>query len=128
LLYNDVEDEFYAGHSYRYLTVGPTLSIYGKPTNSNMTLYMPAAFPADARAVIKDYSDRKQAPVKWIVFSLGPNYDTKAMENAEWRGFPLGDGFPFLNESWYNPKTQKGILTYIKTNRDQYFGTFQSGR
>jgi len=128
LLYNDIEDKFYAEHSYRYLTVGPTLNAYGKPTRENMTLHMPSYFPAEAGATIKEYSDRTVSPVKWVIFSLGPGYDTQKIGTRDWTGFPLTDGFPFLNNSWYNPKSKKGLLIYIKTSRDQYVGTFQKSR
>ncbi|MDD5011396.1 MAG: type II secretion system protein [Phycisphaerae bacterium] len=125
LLYNDIEDKFYAGHSYRYLTVGPTLNAYGKLTRENMTLRMPSYIPAETGAIMKDYSDRKQSPIKWVIFSLGPGYDTQKIGTPTWSGFPIDSGFPVSQDFWYSKKAKAGILTRIKTKNDQFVGTFQ---
>ncbi len=121
VLANDIEDKFYKKHAYRYLAVGPTLNMYGKATSLKMNLRIPAAFPSNAQSELIDCDDRKTSPIKWVVFSLGPDYDTKTLG----RGFDFTKGFPIVEDFWYKQQAKKGILTRIKTSKNQFYGTFQ---
>ncbi|MEN6384163.1 MAG: prepilin-type N-terminal cleavage/methylation domain-containing protein [Phycisphaerales bacterium] len=124
LLYNDIEDKFYKGHSYRYLTVGPTINAYGKATSLKMPLLIPLSYPSGTCSELKEYSEKKDSPIKWIVFSVGPNYDFKNIS----RGFPFDKGFPSVKDFWYTPQTKKGLLLRIKLKNDQHIGTFQKSK
>ena len=121
LLFNDIEDKYYKGHAYRYLAVGPTINLYGKATSFKMSLKIPALFPSDANSPLKEYIERKESPVKWILFSLGPDYDIESLQ----RGFPFDKGFPMVKDFWYNPKTRKGLLMRVKMSSGRYHGTFE---
>ncbi|HAL45944.1 MAG: hypothetical protein A2Y12_07480 [Planctomycetes bacterium GWF2_42_9] len=124
VLANDIEDKFYKKHAYRYLAVGQTLNMYGKATSLKMNLRIPALFPSNVQSELIDCNDRKTSPIKWVVFSLGPDYDTKTLG----RGFNFTNGFPIVDDFWYKPQAKKGILTRIKTRKDQHYGTFQKSK
>ena len=125
LLFSDIEDKYYKNHAYRYLAVGPTINMYGKPTSLKMLLRIPVSFPSYGNSTLKDYTDRKESPVKWILFSLGPGYDTKAMGNARWKGFPFDKGFPIVKDFWYDPKTGSGLITRVRLRGSlNHIGTF----
>jgi len=119
---SNIEDRYYKGHSYKYMSVETALNLYGTSAPDRY-LYVSTNFPTGTDGKLVKYTKRSESPVKWVLFSLGPNYD-----KTKTRSFELDKGFPVANSFWYSPKTKKGILTRIKTNKDQYVGTFQSGR
>ncbi|OQA01337.1 MAG: Type II secretion system protein G precursor [Planctomycetes bacterium ADurb.Bin401] len=121
---SNVEDKFYIGHTYKYIAPGP-LYDYSGTQLENQYLCISQNFPANTSDVLVKYTDRKTSPVKWVLFSLGPKYDTNQFRSRDWMGFPVDKGFPILQGSWYDKKSGKGILTRIKASSNQFYGTFQ---
>jgi prepilin-type N-terminal cleavage/methylation domain-containing protein len=123
---SNIEDKFYAGHTYKYIAPGPLYDNSGSPF-ADQYLYIAKSFPSmSSDSMLQQYSDRKTSPVKWVIFSLGPRYDTKQIGTRNWMGFPLNEGFPVMQDSWYgHKKPGVGILTRIKTSKNQFYGTFQ---
>jgi len=125
--FGNIEDKFYLGHTYKYISPGPFYDYSGTPYTYNQYLCIAKNFPVNnSNAELVKYSDKKTSPVKWVIFSLGPEYDVKNIGTDNWTGFPLTEGFPILSNSWYgHKKAGVGILTRIKTNKNQFLGTFQ---
>jgi len=125
--FSDIEDKFYRRHSYKYIAVGKAFTQLGLKSPDRY-LYIPCSFPADGNSQLVKYMDRKTCPVKWVLFSLGPGYDTQKIGTKEWKGFPIEQGFPVLQDFWYSQKAKAGILTRIKLSNNQFVGTFQKNR
>ena len=125
--FGNIDDKFYPGHTYKYISPGPFYDYSGAPYIFNQYLYIAKNFPSssDNPKLVK-YSDKKTSPVKWVLFSLGPGYDTKQIGTRDWTGFPLTEGFPVMQDSWYGrKKAGVGLLTRIKANNNLFYGTFQ---
>jgi prepilin-type N-terminal cleavage/methylation domain-containing protein len=123
--YSDIEDKFYRGHSYKYMAVETALTQLGFRSR-NIFLYVPTGFPDRVGGELVECKERKKSPVKWVLFSLGPGYDTKQIENPNLPGFPINSGFPFSQDFWYSQKKGTGILTRIKMlNHGDHIGTFR---
>lgn len=126
--FSSIEDKFYSGHSYKYISVGKAFSQIGL-RSPDRYLYIPCSFPANGNNQLVKYTDRKTCPVKWVIFSLGPGYDTQKIGKQGWQGFPIEQGFPVLQDFWYSQKAGAGILTRIKMlNHSDHIGTFGIGR
>jgi prepilin-type N-terminal cleavage/methylation domain-containing protein len=127
--FSNVEDKFYLGHTYKYIAPGPLYDYSGSPFGDQY-LCIAKNYPVNSgnMELIK-YSDRKTSPVKWTIFSLGPSYPVKEIGTRDWVGFPVDSGFPVLQDSWYgHGKASVGILTRIKTSKNQFYGTFQKSK
>ena len=123
--FSDIEDKFYKGHSYKYMTVGKAFTQLGL-RSPDRYLYIPRSFPADSSSNLVKYLDRKICPVQWVLFSLGPGYDTKKIGTQSWQGFPIEQGFPVVPDFWYSQRTGAGILTRIKMlNHSDHIGSFR---
>lgn len=128
VLFSNIEDKFYPGHTYKYVAPGPYYD-YISPYPYGFPLYMNPSFPEkldndnEDNRKIEEYRDRKTCPVKWVIFSIGPGFN---IHDADAGNFPLTQGFPVLQYFWYNPKTKSGILTRIKMqNKSDHVGTFR---
>jgi len=123
-----VEDKFYTGHTYKYVAVGKAFTQLGTKSPDRY-LSIPQNFPTSNQGKLVQYKDRQTCPVKWVLFSLGPGYPIKEIGTRNWKGFPIDDGFPVLQDSWYgHTKPGVGILTRIKTSKNQFLGTFQKSK
>ncbi len=124
ILFSNIEDKFYPGHTYKYMAPGPQYD-YSGSAYKDFTLYMPTSFPEKTDNVLVPYSDRKKSPVKWVIFSLGPGYN---IGDADGGNFSLDKGFPVLQDFWYSQKAGVGILTRVKMlNHGDHIGTFRKG-
>jgi hypothetical protein len=126
---SNIDDKFYVGHTYKYISPGPLFNNTGMPYFEEQSIFISKNFPADTSGELVKYTDRKKSPVKWVIFSLGPGYDAKKITSRNWTGFPIAEGFPISKDSWYGrKKAGVGILTRIKTSNNQFYGTFQKSK
>ncbi|MBN1788731.1 MAG: type II secretion system protein [Sedimentisphaerales bacterium] len=125
IIFAMIEDEFNPGCAYKYIAPGVKYDYSGSPMTQ--CLYVPQNFPysMEKDALVKYNDSRKtgKSPVRWVLFSMGPNYP---LEELQQKDFPIKDGFPVKKDYWYDPDKCKGILTRLKmTDEYQHFGTFQ---
>lgn len=118
--FSDIEDKYFAGCTYRYLAVGKKYDLYGAP--SKQYFYLPEGYPYNSRGDLEQFSDPDSSPVRWAVFSVGPNFDKEQFRR---RGFATGDGFPFVRKFWYDKHEDKGVLIRMQLSSEEHFGTFR---
>jgi len=118
--YAKIEDEFNPGYTYKYIAVGPKYDFSGGLL-VNQHLYIPKGYPYSEDGELAKYNDPENAPLTWVLFSVGPEYDEQILEEGN---FPLTSGFPVLRDFWYSSQTRKGILTRIRLKRGRHVGTF----
>jgi prepilin-type N-terminal cleavage/methylation domain-containing protein len=99
-----VEDEFNAGHTYKYAAPGPGLLNGGPGYNHEM--WVPDDFPQCHSATGRYYSDVKTAPVKWAVWSLGPQPKSAKSQSPY---------TPLSWQTWYTRTHDTGVLVRFAT-------------
>ncbi len=118
-----MEDRFNLGHTYKYRSVGECIrdrDIVDKWIKSR--LWVPDGFPG--RSGIEEekgqwYKEAKKSPVKWVLFSLGPNFD------EQWIKEILENRYPVPKEIWYSPKQKKGFLVRLHLQNGNESGSFE---
>jgi prepilin-type N-terminal cleavage/methylation domain-containing protein len=99
-----VEDPFNPGHTYKY--AAPVAQLLNDTPAGNFRLWVPDDFPRCASTNGNYFSDPKQAPVRWVVWSVGPHpRSAKSQSNRA----PLGAC------SWYGGPGQGGVLARFAT-------------
>ncbi|HLB73779.1 MAG TPA: hypothetical protein VJJ98_07155 [Sedimentisphaerales bacterium] len=113
-----MEDRFNRGYTYKYRSVG-TL-IYNRTTviEAGAYLWVPDGFPYDANEEGQDYTDLKQSPVSWVLYSEGPRFDLDRMRELK---------YPVPRETWYDSKTGSGIVVRMRLRNGQQIGAFEGG-
>lgn len=133
-----IEDKFHREHTYKYRSIGEV--IYDRDRidrNLWSKLWIPDNFPTVSSLDINKgqwrptfdeyqrYSDSKssfalQAPVTWVVFSLGPKFDEKRLEEQ----LGLESRFPVSKELWYTPKKRRGFIVRMRLKDGSQAGSF----
>jgi len=94
-----VEDEFHPGHTYKYAAPGPGL-LNGGPGYDH-EIWVPDDFPTCLSPDGQYCSDAETAPVKWAVWSLGPQpASTKSVSPHT----------PLSAATWYAGPRETGVL------------------
>ena len=111
-----IEDRFNRGHTYKYRTVG-TL-IYNRTTRveEGAYLWVPDGFPDNEQTEGRTYSDLKESPVSWVVYSEGPRFDIDRMKE---RVYPVPRG------TWYSPRTGQGVIVRMRLKSGRQIGSFE---
>ena len=94
----DMEDLFNPGHTDKYATPGPQL-LNGVPAG-DYSLWVPTNTP-DMSGGGKYFADAKNSPVRWVIWSLGPQPDSARSQNAY---------APLTSDSWYRRTGEGGVL------------------
>lgn len=118
-----MEDRFNREHTYKYRAVGECIrdrDIVSKWIKSR--LWVPDGFPGtgtDEQQSGQWYSDPKKSPVKWVLFSLGPDFD------EQWIADMFGNKYPVPKETWYTPKQKRGFLVRLHLENGSETGSFE---
>jgi len=112
--YADVEDRFNRGFAYKYVAPGPMRSYYGDIMT--LRLQIPDGFPYNESETHKAYSDPKTAPVHWMIFSVGPEFTMKTLDET---------GFPVSKRFWYSSAAKKGVITRVRLKNGTHIGSFE---
>ena len=94
----DLEDLFNPGHTYKFAAPGPQL-LNGAPAG-NYSLWVPTNAP-DMTDGGKYFTDSKSSPVRWVVWSLGPQPNSTRSQN------PYA---PLTSDSWYRRTGEGGVI------------------
>jgi len=94
----DLEDIFNPQHTYKYAAPGPQL-LNGAP-GGNYSLWVPTNAP-DMTGSGKYFTDPKLSPVRWVVWSLGPQPNSAKSQNTY---------APLSSDSWYRGPGDSGVI------------------
>lgn len=110
------EDRFNRGYTYKYRTVG-TL-IYNRTTvvEEGACLWVPDGFPDNEQTDGQTYSNPKDSPVSWVIYSEGPRFDIDRMKEMQ---------YPVPRGTWYNPRTGPGVIVRIRLRNGRQIGSFE---
>jgi prepilin-type N-terminal cleavage/methylation domain-containing protein len=95
----DLEDAFNPDHTYKYAAPGPQL-LNGSSAGIYQ-LWCPTNAPNDMSGGGKYFTDPKISPVRWVVWSMGPQPNSKKTLNTH---APLSD------QSWYRRTGDGGVI------------------
>ena len=95
----NMEDLFNRGHTYKYALPGPQL-LNGSP-GGNYALWVPEDFPENRSPRGRYHSDPHTAPVRWVIWSLGPRPGSPESQHS------YG---PLAAASWYRRTGGGGLL------------------
>jgi len=106
----DLEDVFNPDHTYKYDAPGPELINGNSPGIRQM--WVPTNAPLDMSGGGKYFTDPKISPVKWVVWSLGPQPNSKKT---------LMTHSPLTSDSWYRQSGGGGVIVrYSDRNGTQF--------
>ena len=106
----DIEDVFNPGHTYKYAAPGPQL-LNGAPAG-NYSLWVPTNAPLDMSGGGKYFTNAIPSPVRWVIWSLGPQPNSARTQNAY---------APLTSVSWYNRTGGGGVIArYADRNGIQF--------
>jgi prepilin-type N-terminal cleavage/methylation domain-containing protein len=100
----NMEDVFNPSHTYKYAAPGPQL--LNDSPGGNFKLWVPDDFPNCASSTGKWWSMPKDAPVRWVVWSLGPHPDSAKSQDSH---------APLAGASWYRRAGDSGVLLRMAT-------------
>jgi len=106
----DLEDIFNPDHTYKYAAPGPEL-LNGSAAG-NYSLWVPTNAPTDMSGGGKYFTDPKISPVRWVVWSLGPQPNSPKS---------LGTYAPLSSDDWYRRTGDGGVIVrYADRNGTQF--------
>jgi len=105
----DLEDVFNPDHTYKYAAPGPQL-LNGAPT-ANYSLWVPTNAPLDMSGGGKYFTNSIASPVRWVVWSLGPQPDSARS---------LNNYAPLTSDSWYRTGQGGVIARFADRNGTQF--------
>lgn len=125
-----MEDRFKRGHTYKYRSVGEVIkdrNIISKWIKAR--LWIPDNFPTSSSInpdegkwyPNESYRHPSLSPVRWAVFSLGPRFSEKWLE--EKLGFE--SRYPVPKELWYAPEQRKGFIVRMRLKDGSQTGSFK---
>ena len=94
----DLQDVFNPDHTYKYAAPGPQL-LNGTPT-ANYELWEPTNLAAMSGGG-RYFTDPKLSPIRWVVWSLGPQPDSPKSQDTY---------APLNSESWYTHAGDTGVI------------------
>jgi prepilin-type N-terminal cleavage/methylation domain-containing protein len=106
----NLQDVFSPDHTYKYAAPGPQL--LNGDLAGNYQLWVPTNAPNDMSGGGKYFTSSITSPVKWVVWSLGPQPGSKKT---------LMTHSPLTSDSWYRRIGDGGvILRYADRNGTQF--------
>jgi len=100
----DLEDLFNPGHTYKYAAPGPQL--LNGSASGNYQLWVPNDSPTCASTSGQYYSTQKESPVRWVIWSLGPQPDSAKTQDER---------APMASRSWYRRGGDGGVIARFAT-------------
>jgi len=94
-----VEDLFNRGHTYKYAAPVPCL-LNGSPVG-NFRIWVPEDYPACLSTNGTYAEDLKTAPLRWVIWSLGPRPDSPRANEEK---------APLTARAWYRPGREGGLI------------------
>jgi prepilin-type N-terminal cleavage/methylation domain-containing protein len=101
----NMEDLFNRGHTYKYAAPGPQL--LNDSPGGNFQLWVPDDLRNNAGAVGKYYSNPRNSPVRWVLWSLGPRPNSPESQDTH---------APLSARSWYRRTGGGGVIARFATH------------
>lgn len=125
-----MEDRYNRGHTYKYRSLGEVIkdrNIIDKWIKAK--LWIPDNFPVSSSINPNEgkwYPNENcqyplLSPVTWVVFSLGPRFSEKWLE--EKLGFE--NRYPVSKELWYTSKQRRGFIVRMRLKNGVQIGSFK---
>ncbi len=126
-----MEDRYNRRRTYKYRSIGEVIKdrdIIDRWIKAK--LWIPNYFPTSSSMDPNEgrwYPNENcayavQSPVTWVVFSLGPRFDEKWLE--EKIGFE--NRYPVPKELWCTPKQRRGFIVRMRLKNGAQIGSFES--
>jgi prepilin-type N-terminal cleavage/methylation domain-containing protein len=114
-----VEDRFSPGYTYKYRAAG-TL-IYNRTTviEEGACLWVPDGFPDREQEQGRSYSNAKDSPVSWVLYSEGPNFNLDRLKEMQ---------YPVPRGTWYDPRTKEGVIVRLRLRNGCQIGSFAGSK
>jgi len=101
----NMEDVFNLEHTYKYAAPGPEL-LNGSAVPDGYQLWAPNDVPTCAGTNGQYYSEQKSSPVRWVIWSLGPQPNSAKT---------LDMYAPMTSRSWYRKTGEGGVIGLFAT-------------
>jgi prepilin-type N-terminal cleavage/methylation domain-containing protein len=101
----NMEDVFNPNHTYKYAAPGPQL--LNNAPGGNYQLWVPNDPPNCASTNGQYYSNLKDSPVRWVVWSMGPKPDSPQSQDEH---------APMARQSWYRRTGEGGVIARFQTH------------
>lgn len=111
-----IEDRFNRGYTYKYRSVGTLIYNRTVVIRNGAYLWVPDGFPDNEKDGGETYDNLQDSPVSWVLYSEGPEFDLDCMKELK---------YPVPKESWYNPRTHKGVIVRIRLRNGRHIGSFE---
>lgn len=112
-----IEDRFNRGYTYKYRSVGTMIYNRTVVVKNGAYLWIPDGFPDNEQQEGRDYTDPKESPVSWVLYSEGPRFDMDRMRELN---------YPVPTNTWYNPQTRQGVIVRMRLANGRQTGSFES--
>ena len=100
----NMEDVFNPEHTYKYAAPGP--QILNDSPGGNFKLWVPSDSPTCASSNGQYYSTQKDSPVRWVIWSLGPQPNSAKTQDER---------APMASRSWYRRAGEGGVIARFAT-------------
>lgn len=107
----NLRDLFNPERTYKYAAPGPQL-LNGAPAG-NYSLWAPTNTP-DMSGGGKYFTDARTSPVRWVVWSLGPQPDSARSQHVY---------APLASASWYRGTGEGGVIARFAVNNGTQFNS-----
>jgi hypothetical protein len=111
-----LEDSFDTDHTYKYAAPGPLLW-NGEPAG-DYALWVPTIFPHLKSDFGRFYSRPTESPVRWVVWSLGPQSKSARSRSSH---------APMSELTWYERTGGGGVIVRYATREGVQFKSPSSG-
>ena len=107
----NMEDIFNRGCTYKYAAPGPELMNFMSPGTYH--LWVPTNAPLDMSGGVKYFTDPKISPIRWVVWSLGPQPNNpKKLSNK-----------PMSSDTWYRHTGDSGVIVRFADRNGTQFSS-----
>ena len=100
-----IEDRFNRGYTYKYRSVGELIYNRTFVVEDGAYLWVPDGFPDNVKEEGDTYSNLKDSPVSWVLYSEGPRFDLDSMKELK---------YPVPKQTWYSHETHKGVIVRMR--------------
>jgi len=111
---SSVTDRFNRPSTYKYMAVGAQFGNNDMPFG-NLQLWVPDGFPDNEKETGKYYDDPRTSPVTWVVYSTGPDFDSRKMREMK---------YPVPTKTWFDADKRQGIIIRLRTKSGRQTGSF----
>jgi prepilin-type N-terminal cleavage/methylation domain-containing protein len=111
-----VEDRFNRQFTYKYRSVGTLIYNRTVVMKNGASLWIPDGFPGNEKEEGRDYNDAEESPVRWVLYSKGPNFGLDRMKELK---------YPVPTKTWYEPQTRQGVIVRMRLANGRQVGSFE---